>query len=65
LNPRHRFVAVQSLLALLLCGFCAGQSSTGWPVYNGGADGDHYSRLTQINRTNVNLLKAAWTFDTG
>ncbi len=36
-----------------------------WPVYNGGADGDHYSRLTQINRENVRDLEIAWTFDTG
>src|ERR1700722_8345291 len=43
---------------------CA-RSQTGWPVYNGGLDGDHYSRLTQINRDNVHLLQQAWTFDTG
>jgi glucose dehydrogenase len=36
-----------------------------WPAYNGGRDGDHYSRLTQIDRTNVHELKVAWTFDTG
>ena len=36
-----------------------------WPVYNGGPDGDHYSRLTQINRGNVSKLQVAWTFDTG
>jgi glucose dehydrogenase len=39
--------------------------SADWPVYNGGADGDHYSKLTQINRDNVNQLQIAWTFDTG
>ena len=36
-----------------------------WPVYNGGADGDHYSKLTQIDRKNVSKLQVAWTFDTG
>lgn len=36
-----------------------------WPAYNGGVDGDHYSRLTQINKGNVHRLKVAWTFDTG
>ena len=41
------------------------QNAVDWPVYNGGADGDHYSKLTQINRGNVGLLKVAWTFDTG
>jgi quinoprotein glucose dehydrogenase len=35
-----------------------------WPVYNGGVNGDHYSSLTQINRSNVHQLKVAWTFDT-
>ena len=35
-----------------------------WPAY-GGADGDHYSRLTQINRANVHRLTQAWVFETG
>jgi glucose dehydrogenase len=38
---------------------------TDWPVYNGGLDGDHYSRLTQISRKNVHLLEKAWSFDSG
>ena len=37
----------------------------GWPVYNGGIDGDHYSPLKQITRDNVHLLKKAWAYDTG
>jgi quinoprotein glucose dehydrogenase len=36
-----------------------------WPAYNGGPDGDHYSRLSQINRANVHLLQVAWSFDSG
>ncbi len=36
-----------------------------WPVYGGTPDNIHYSPLTQINRTNVNQLEVAWTFDTG
>jgi quinoprotein glucose dehydrogenase len=36
-----------------------------WPAYGGGADEDHYSALTQINRDNVSQLQVAWTFDTG
>ena len=43
----------------------SGQASVGWPVYNGGPDGDHYSRLKQINRANVHQLAQAWRFDTG
>ncbi len=54
-----------ALLASMLCGVCAGQNSTDWPVYNGGPDGDHYSQLKQINRANVRQLKVAWSFNTG
>src|SRR5271165_1166483 len=36
-----------------------------WPAYNGGLDGDHYSRLTRITRANVARLKQAWVYDTG
>ncbi len=36
-----------------------------WPVYGGQKADDHYSPLTQINRSNVDKLKVAWTFDTG
>lgn len=35
-----------------------------WPVY-GGAGGQHYSALTQIDRGNVAKLSVAWSFDTG
>ncbi|HET6169458.1 MAG TPA: PQQ-binding-like beta-propeller repeat protein, partial [Terracidiphilus sp.] len=38
---------------------------TGWPAYNGGPDGDHYSTLKQITRANVHRLQQAWQFDTG
>lgn len=44
---------------------CAAQGSTDWAAYNGGVNGDHYSRLAQINRRNVQNLKLAWSFDTG
>jgi len=43
----------------------AKDQSVDWPAYNGGVDGDHYSKLTQINRANVARLAVAWTFDTG
>jgi quinoprotein glucose dehydrogenase len=35
-----------------------------WPAY-GGAGGDHYSELTQINSANVQHLNEAWVFNTG
>ena len=36
-----------------------------WPIYGGQKAGDHYSTLSQINRSNVANLKVAWSFDTG
>jgi quinoprotein glucose dehydrogenase len=36
-----------------------------WQVYGGHAAGDRYSALTQINRSNVQNLKLAWTYNTG
>jgi quinoprotein glucose dehydrogenase len=40
-------------------------SDDSWPFYGHDAGGMRYSRLTQINRTNVSQLKLAWTFHTG
>jgi quinoprotein glucose dehydrogenase len=39
--------------------------SRDWPVFNGDANGDHYSPLAQIDRQNVTGLRVAWKFDTG
>jgi len=36
-----------------------------WSVYSGGPESIHYSKLTQINRDNVDRLQVAWTFDSG
>lgn len=36
-----------------------------WPEYNGDGSRSHYSPLDQINRTNVNRLKVAWTYASG
>src|SRR5262249_26638674 len=36
-----------------------------WPVYGGDAGGSRYSRLNEINKTNVSQLKLAWTYRTG
>ncbi len=35
-----------------------------WSSYGGGADEDHYSSLSQIDRKNVKQLTVAWKFDT-
>ena len=34
-----------------------------WPVYGGNSEGNRYSPLSQINRSNVSKLQVAWTFD--
>jgi quinoprotein glucose dehydrogenase len=36
-----------------------------WPVYGGQPENQHFSPLSQINQSNVNKLKVAWTYDTG
>jgi quinoprotein glucose dehydrogenase len=41
------------------------QTRQDWPVYNGGQDQDHYSALSQINRSNVKNLVIAWKYDSG
>jgi quinoprotein glucose dehydrogenase len=35
-----------------------------WPAYGGAPENNHYSTLTQINRSNVKQLAVAWSFDT-
>jgi len=37
----------------------------GWKVYGGSPDDIHYSSLRQINRSNVQQLRVAWTYDSG
>jgi quinoprotein glucose dehydrogenase len=41
----------------------ADAAAAGWPLYGGDARQDHYSSLTQINRTNVGRLTQVWRFD--
>lgn len=38
--------------------------NTGWTEYLGGPERNHYSSLTQINKTNLNQLKVAWEYHT-
>ncbi|MFZ1016207.1 MAG: c-type cytochrome [Terracidiphilus sp.] len=65
----HRALQTSAVLFFLFALGCARPSSAqraaDWPAYNGGADGDHYTRLTQINRSNVHRLQVAWRYDTG
>ena len=50
----HSFLVLSSVAAIGAPATSRAQT-VGWPVYNGGADGDHYSKLTQIDRGNVIL----------
>jgi quinoprotein glucose dehydrogenase len=40
------------------------QEQQDWPAYGGAPENNHYSSLTQINRTNVKRLAVSWSFDT-
>jgi quinoprotein glucose dehydrogenase len=42
----------------------SGQEQQDWPTYGGAPENNHYSRLAQINRSNVKRLAVAWSFDT-
>jgi quinoprotein glucose dehydrogenase len=48
-------------LSLLAFGLLAQE----WPYYGGDAGGTKYSKLKQIDRSNVARLKVAWTYHTG
>jgi alcohol dehydrogenase (cytochrome c) len=37
-------------------------SQTDWPTYHGDPSGNRYSKLTQIDKSNVSKLAAKWTF---
>jgi len=65
LESMHRKIILEILFACVACGFGAAQTTVDWPVYSGGPDAGHYSKLTQINRANVHRLTTAWSFDTG
>ncbi len=53
------------LLVILLSSFVAAQhENRDWPIYGGSPENTHYSPLSQINKSNVNQLQVAWTFDT-
>lgn len=74
------FVACATLLALLIAGITvwsvppaakappgvsvSGEHQEDWPAYGGRPENNHYSSLSQLNRSNVKRLVIAWTFDT-
>jgi quinoprotein glucose dehydrogenase len=63
----NRFAGLATALTLI-SPLLAAQSPApdrDWPRYGGNAEGNHYSALAQINRSNVGTLRVAWSFDTG
>jgi glucose dehydrogenase len=64
-GTRNSLVAVIGLGAILATAAAAlGQSpnDTWWPGYGNGADNSRYFASRQINKSNVNQLRAAWTY---
>ncbi|MEW5976206.1 MAG: pyrroloquinoline quinone-dependent dehydrogenase [Acidobacteriota bacterium] len=60
----HGFVLWICLLAgLLACPHAL--SGQEWPSYGGDPGGTRFSKLEQINRSNVSRLRPAWTYHTG
>jgi quinoprotein glucose dehydrogenase len=55
------------LASVLLAGSGSvrGQDYTSWKVYGGGPDSAQYSKLTEIDRSNVSKLEVAWSYSTG
>jgi quinoprotein glucose dehydrogenase len=44
---------------------CNTRQSVDWPIYGGTTNADRYSKITQIDTSNVNQLEVAWTYRTG
>src|ERR1700674_5891909 len=64
---RTFFSVVPGLLFLWLPSDSFGQAKpdAGWPNYGSDGGGTRYSPASQIDRSNVAQLKAAWTYRTG
>ena len=61
-----RSPALPALLFSLLCAASLAQGSgKDWSEYLGGPDRAHYSKLDQINTSNVGEMKLAWEFHSG
>ena len=68
----HLFASVcNAAMAGIVCISCAGsvlgqeKADASWPTYGNDAGGTRYSVATQIDRSNVDKLKIAWTYRTG
>ncbi len=69
-NDPHSRIAIArfTMKALLLTSLVAisalSTAQQNWPSYGGFPENNHYSPLGQINRSNVQKVAVAWTFDT-
>jgi quinoprotein glucose dehydrogenase len=65
---RRVFLTIVSVFLFLGPGFdsfAQARPDAGWPNYGNDGGGTRYSAASQIDRTNVTQLKAAWTYRTG
>src|ERR1700677_3028461 len=61
---KPRIAIVTLLLSFLYAATQKPAPEVTWPAYGGGTEDIRYSRLKQINRTNVSRLEVAWSYDT-
>ncbi|MCC6987888.1 MAG: PQQ-binding-like beta-propeller repeat protein [Acidobacteria bacterium] len=67
MHTRLRFLVIAGATVLTVAGLAQTVNDAGrnWSHPQGDAGGTRFSTLTQINATNVNRLRRAWTFRTG
>jgi quinoprotein glucose dehydrogenase len=58
------FITMALLTAAYLPQSTTQVDNTGWTEYLGGPERNHYSSLTQINKSNLSQLKVAWEYHT-
>ncbi len=59
-----RLTGIIGILIAASCRPDAGKDYTGWEVYGGNKENNHYSSLTQIDTANVSQLQVAWEYHT-
>jgi quinoprotein glucose dehydrogenase len=62
---KHLAAVAFSALILVSCNRQTSDKYSGWQVYGGNKEANHYSSLTQIDTSNVSQLEVAWTYHTG
>lgn len=58
-------IVLVTLLVVLYFNDPSGSRQKDWTEYLGGPERNHYSTLSQIDRSNVNRLQKAWEYHTG